>query len=51
MPVSVKAMDPEPFEHYIEITGKLEAEEDAFISPEMNGQIDKIYVKEGSICK
>jgi multidrug resistance efflux pump len=47
VPVSVKAMDPQPFEHYIEITGKLEAEEDAFISPEINGQIDKIYVREG----
>jgi len=47
VPVSVKAMDPQSFEHYIEITGKLEAEEDAFISPEMNGQIDKIYVREG----
>ncbi len=47
VPVTVKAMVPQPFEHYIEITGKLEAEEDAFISPEMNGQIDKIYIKEG----
>ena len=47
VPVTVKAMDAEPFEHYIEITGKLEAEADAFISPEMSGQIEKIYVKEG----
>ena len=47
VPVSVKVMDPEPFEHYIEITGKLEAEEDAFISPEISGQIDRIYVMEG----
>ena len=47
VPVSVKDMEPQPFEHYIEITGKLEAEKDAFISPEMNGQIDKIYVREG----
>lgn len=51
IPVSIKAMEPQPFEHYIEITGKLEAEEDAFISPEMNGQIDKIYVKEGQYAK
>jgi membrane fusion protein (multidrug efflux system) len=47
VPVTVKAMVLEPFEHYIEITGKLEAEEDAFISPEMSGQIDAIHVKEG----
>ena len=51
VPVTVKSMDPQPFEHYIEITGKLEAEKDAFISPEMNGQINKIYVKEGQSVK
>ena len=47
VPVTVKPMALEPFEHHIEITGKLEAEEDAFISPEMSGQIDHIHVKEG----
>ena len=47
IPVTVKIMAPEPFEHYIEIPGTLEAKEDAFISPEMSGQIDRIHVKEG----
>ena len=51
VPVSIKVMGPESFEHYIEVTGKLEAEEDAFISPEMNGQIEKIHVKEGQPVK
>jgi membrane fusion protein, multidrug efflux system len=51
VPVSVKKLNPEAFEHFIDITGKLEAEEDAFISPEMNGQIKKIYVKEGQSVK
>jgi RND family efflux transporter MFP subunit len=51
VPVAVKTMEPEPFEHYIEITGRLEAEEDAFISPEMNGQVERIYVKEGQSVK
>ena len=41
IPVSIKEMQPEPFKHFIEITGKLEAEEDAFISPEMNGQVKR----------
>ena len=41
VPVSVKDMEPQPFEHYIEITGKLEAEEDAFISPEFNSPISR----------
>ena len=51
VPVSVKAMQPESFTHYIEVTGRLEAEEDAFISPEMSGQIEKIRVKEGQPVK
>ena len=44
-------MQPETFEHYIEINGRLEAEEDAFISPEMSGQIETIHVKEGQFVK
>ena len=51
IPVTLKRMDPESFEHYIEVTGKLEAEVDAFISPEMNGQIRSIRVKEGQYVK
>lgn len=51
VPVSIKEIKPELFNHYIEITGKLEAEGDAYISPEMNGQIETIHVKEGSTVK
>ena len=51
VPVSLKTITPEPFEHFIEVTGNLEAEEYAFISPEMNGQIKKIYVDEGESVK
>ncbi len=47
VPVSSKELQPESFKHFIEITGKLEAEKDAFISPEMNGQIETIHVMEG----
>ncbi len=35
------------FEHYFEINGSVEAEKSAFVSPETNGQIKKIHVKEG----
>lgn len=51
VPVSVKVMETESFQHFIEITGKLEAEEDAVISPEMNGQIERIHVEEGDAVK
>ncbi len=51
VPVSIKVMESEPFRHYIDVTGKLEAENDAFISPEINGQIKEIHVKEGQEVK
>ena len=51
IPVSIKTIQPETFQHYIDITGKVEAENNAFISPEINGQIKKIYVTEGQRVK
>lgn len=51
VPVSVKEMEQGSFRHFIDISGKLEAEEDAFISPEMNGQIESILVDEGESVK
>lgn len=35
------------FEHHIDVTATVDADQHALISPEMNGQITKIYVKEG----
>ncbi len=45
--VTVKTLAYEKFEHFFDANGTLEAVEDAFISPETNGQIKKIHVKEG----
>jgi len=45
--VKLQTVNSRHFEHYFEANGIVEAENDAFISPEMNGQILKIYVKEG----
>ena len=39
------------FEHFINITGNIESENQAFISPEINGQIKQILVKEGQRVK
>ncbi|HRW69322.1 efflux RND transporter periplasmic adaptor subunit, partial [Lentimicrobium sp.] len=38
---------PGLFEHYVEAGGSVEAVREAFISPEISGQITAIYVKEG----
>ncbi len=40
-----------PYKHYIEITGSAVAEEDIFVTPEINGQIKQIFVKEGQYVK
>lgn len=45
--VAVKKLSFEPFNHYIEVNGTVEAINAAYISPEINGQIKEIYVKEG----
>jgi len=47
VPVAVLKVEPEPFRHYIEVSGVVEAVQSAFISPEINGTISGIYVKDG----
>jgi RND family efflux transporter MFP subunit len=47
IPVKIKKVKYEPFRHYIEVQGNIEAVENAYISPEMGGQIKKIYAREG----
>jgi len=47
VPVFVKEMQPDTFRHFVNANGSVEAVEDAFISPETNGQIKEIYVEEG----
>jgi len=39
------------FIHYITITGSVESDNQAFISPEINGQIKEVLVKEGQHVK
>jgi len=51
VPVTLKELKLESFNHFIELNGKLEAEENAFISPELNGQIKKIHIREGDRVK
>lgn len=51
IPVTVKEMKPETFNHYIITYGEVKAKNYAMISPEMNGRIQKIYVEEGMRVK
>jgi len=51
LPVEIMEMSPDFFARYFEITGVMEALQDAYISPEINGQIQKINVDRGSRVK
>lgn len=47
VPVTVSRLNPAPFNHYIEVNGSVEAISNAYISPEINGQVMEVFVKEG----
>ncbi|MDA3953987.1 MAG: efflux RND transporter periplasmic adaptor subunit [Bacteroidales bacterium] len=47
IPVAVKEIQNEHFDHYIIAFGEVKAKNYAMISPEMNGRVEKIYVKRG----
>ena len=47
IPVFVKELEEETFNHFIKANGIVEAVNQAFVSPEMSGQIKKILVQEG----
>ena len=47
IPIAIKEMKNEAFNHYIIAYGEVKAKNYAMISPEMNGRIDKIHVPEG----
>lgn len=51
VPVRVKQMTPEAFDHFIEVSGTVKPEQEAFLSPEINGIIEKIYVNEGDFVQ
>lgn len=51
MPVFIKEMKPDTFSHFINANGTVEAIQEAFISPETNGQITDIYVEEGELVE
>lgn len=51
IPVEVKVVKPEEFNHYIEMSATVEAENDAMVSPEGSGQIRKILVSKGQAVK
>ncbi len=45
--VATTVIKPETYKHYIEVTGKVHADENTTISPEGSGKITRILVEEG----
>lgn len=45
--VKVDTLQTSTFEHFIEVQGTVDSDENIYVSPEMNGVITSIYVKEG----
>jgi RND family efflux transporter MFP subunit len=45
--ISVAELDTQLFEHYIEVTGEVEADLNVNVSPESAGVIETVYAKEG----
>ncbi len=49
--VKVAKLETDTFEHFVEVTGKVEALDDVQVSPETVGIIDEVLVKEGQTVK
>jgi membrane fusion protein, multidrug efflux system len=50
-PVVVESLSPTTFRHFFEASGAVIPVEEAFISPEVGGQITDVFVKEGQRVK
>jgi len=49
--VEVAAVKMEEFNHYVEVQGKVDGEDNIYVAPKMSGIITEVYVKEGDAVK
>lgn len=49
--VSVRKLEPAEFNHFIEIQGRVDGDENVSVTAQMGGLVRKIYVKEGQTVK
>ncbi len=49
--VNVRKLQPVIFNHYFDASGEVESVNEAYISPEVNGQVEELFVKEGDRVK
>jgi RND family efflux transporter MFP subunit len=51
IPVKVKKLEPTQFNHFVEIQGVVDGDQNVSVSPQMAGVVTNVYVKEGSVVK
>ncbi len=51
IPVRTLTLRPSDFSHFVEVSGTIVPEKEAFVSAEINGQIKKIFIVEGQRVK
>ncbi|MCB0524314.1 MAG: efflux RND transporter periplasmic adaptor subunit [Saprospiraceae bacterium] len=49
--VGLEELKPESFRHYIDLQGKVDAEESVMATAKMPGSLQKVYVKNGDVVK
>ncbi|GMT44226.1 MAG: RND transporter [bacterium] len=49
--VNVRKLQPSVFNHYFDASAEVESVHEAYVSPEVNGQIEKIFVTAGDLVK
>ena len=48
--VMVTELQPSEFNHYIEVQGKVDGQDNVAVAPQMPGVVTSVYVKEGMQC-
>lgn len=51
IPVTAETLQPRTFSHYFQVSGTVDAVDKAYISPEINGQLTELKVREGEQVK
>ena len=51
IPVRIMRLEPRTFNHYFQASGNVESVDQAYISPEINGQVKEVLVTEGDAVK
>lgn len=51
VPVKVQTLAATTFNHYVEIQGVVDGDQNVSVSPQMSGVVTNVYVREGSVVK